>query len=311
LPSPLRMWGHERLGLSVVPPAFDLDAIAAYYGRTRAQLYGHAGFAAVALGIVYLSWYMRQPPKSKKALTGEWQDFKLADKTEQSANVNLYKFELRPHDTLGLPAGKHIQVQAECNGKMVSRSYTPTSREGEKGFFELLIKTYPKGNISQHMAKMNVGDKLSCKGPRGSMEYKPDLAPKIGMLAGGTGITPMLSIVRASMDNPSDKTEISLIYANISQEDILVKAELDELAESNERFKVYYVLDKPPEGWKGGEGFVTKDMISEHCPKPDKENKILICGPPPMVKAMVKNLTELGYDEPRTVSKPEDQVFSF
>lgn len=75
----------------------------------------------------------------------------------------------------------------------------------------------------------------------------------------------------------SDKTEISLIYANISQEDILVKAELDELAESNERFKVYYVLDKPPEGWKGGEGFVTKDMISEHCPKPDKENKILMC----------------------------------
>lgn len=47
------------------------------------------------------------------------------------------------------------------------------------------------------------------------------------------------------------------------------------------------MLDKPPEGWKGGEGFVTKDMISEHCPKPDKENKILICGPPPMVRILL------------------------
>lgn len=64
---------------------------------------------------------LRRAAKSKKALTGQWQDFKLADKTEQSANVNLYKFELRPHDTLGLPAGKHIQVQAECNGKVCSQ----------------------------------------------------------------------------------------------------------------------------------------------------------------------------------------------
>ena len=65
--------------------------------------------------------------KSKKALTGQWQDFKLAEKTEQSANVNLYKFELRPHDTLGLPAGKHIQVQAECNGKVRSASSAPSA----------------------------------------------------------------------------------------------------------------------------------------------------------------------------------------
>lgn len=96
-----------------------------------------------ALGIVYLSWYMRQPracwtgavaseppaAKSKKALTGQWQDFKLAEKIEQSANVNLYKFALAgSHDTLGLPAGKHIQVQAECNGKVRSLALRPDRR---------------------------------------------------------------------------------------------------------------------------------------------------------------------------------------
>lgn len=162
---------------------------------------------------------------------------------------------------------------------------------------------------------MKIGEPLTVKGPKGQMNYNADLALKIGMIAGGTGITPMLQIIRASLKNPLDLTQISLIYANVNAEDILLKKELDELEDKHsKRFKVYHVLNNPPEGWKGGVGFVSAEMIKEHLPAPSNvpgQMKILLCGPPPMMTAMKKHLDTLGYEKPRTVSKREDQVFMF
>lgn len=99
------------------------------------------------------------------------------------------------------------------------------------------------------------------------------------MIAGGTGITPMLQIIRAALKNPSDKTKLGLIYANVNPEDILLKKELDELAAKHpERFTVYYVLNNAPEGWTGGIGFVSKEQIEKYLPKTSDDIKILMCG---------------------------------
>ena len=107
------------------------------------------------------------------------------------------------------------------------------------------------------------------------------------MIAGGTGITPMLQIVRAALKNPQDRTKLSLIYANVNYEDILLKKELDLLAQNHpDRFSVYYVLNNPPEGWAGGVGFVSKEQIQQHMPSTSDDIKVLMCGPPPMMTAM-------------------------
>jgi len=107
------------------------------------------------------------------------------------------------------------------------------------------------------------------------------------MIAGGTGITPMLQIIRAALKNASDRTKLSLIYANVNPEDILLKAELDQLAAKYpERFTVYYVLNNPPPQWNGGVGFVSKEHIQKGMPPSDHDIKILLCGPPPMMTAM-------------------------
>ena len=99
------------------------------------------------------------------------------------------------------------------------------------------------------------------------------------MIAGGTGITPMLQIIHAALKNPLDRTKLSLIYANVNPDDILLKKELDELASKHShRFRVYYVLNNPPPNWNGGVGFVTKEHIETHLPPTDKDIKILMCG---------------------------------
>lgn len=152
---------------------------------------------------------------------------------------------------------------------------------------------------------LKLGEKIRVKGPKGQFVYNPSLSREIGMIAGGTGITPMLQIIRAALKNPFDRTKLSLIYANVNEEDILLKKELDELVDTSDaRLKVHYVLNNPPAGWTGSAGFVTKEHINEHLPASDSNIKILLCGmhatfcqdtictevryagPPPMMTAM-------------------------
>ncbi|BGP40903.1 NADH-cytochrome b5 reductase [Rhodotorula kratochvilovae] len=268
--------------------------------------------AALGLAIAAVAFLQLQS-KPKPALDPkQWQRFKLIDKIVLSPNTAIYRFALPKGRVLGLPIGQHVSVSATIDGKLVQRSYTPTSSDDDVGFFDLLIKSYPTGNISRHFGQLKVGDYVDVKGPKGQMHYTPAFAKNIGMIAGGTGITPMLQIIRAALKNPQDKTNLSLIYANVTEADILLKKELDDLAAKHpDRFRVYYVLNNPPEGWKGGVGFVTKEMIEEHLPAHAEDHKALLCGPPPMVSAMSKALESIGWPAPRAVSKMVDGVFKF
>ncbi|KAJ2959981.1 hypothetical protein NQZ79_g4576 [Umbelopsis isabellina] len=188
---------------------------------------------------------------------------------------------------------------ADMEGKAVSRSYTPTSHHDTQGHFDLLIKSYPTGAVSSYVATLEVGDAVGIKGPRGAFTYTPGMVRELGMIAGGTGITPMLQIARAILSNPKDRTKVSLIFANRKEEDILLKDELDNLAKVHNNFQVHYVLEYPPDDWTGQAGFVSKDMIERYLPPPAKDIKILLCGPPAMIKAMTNLTQDIGYEPSR------------
>ena len=138
------------------------------------------------------------------------------------------------------------------------------------------------------MAAMVPGCIIKVKGPEGKMVYTPNMVREIGMLAGGTGITPMLQIIRAVLRNPEDRTKITLIYANITPADILLREDLENLTiQYPEKFKLHLVVEKASQGtWNGDIGYITDQIIQKNCPPPAKDIKILICGPPPMVTAM-------------------------
>ncbi|KAF8167924.1 hypothetical protein B0H34DRAFT_670237 [Crassisporium funariophilum] len=269
--------------------------------------------SAIILATAFLAKVLHTG-RTKPLDPNTWKEFPLEKKIRVSPNTAIYRFKL-PHiqDVLGLPVGQHISVSAEINGKVITRSYTPISNDDDRGRFDLIIKTYDLGNISRHVAALKVGDNLRVKGPKGNFLYTPNLVGHLSMIAGGTGIAPMIQVIRAALRNPFDRTTITLIYANVNEEDILLKDDLEELMDVHEqKFKILYVLNNPPPGWKGGVGFVTKDHIKEHLPNPaDTDSKLLICGPPPMVTAMKKNLEDLKYPAPKTISKLADKVFVF
>ena len=168
-----------------------------------------------------------------------------------------------------MPTGQHISIALKLPGheRQTRRSYTPiTSDEEDHGYFDLMVKSYPKGNLSKHMASLQIGQSLPFLGPSGAMIYSPNMVRRLGMIAGGTGITPMLQIIKAvargrPRNGGTDVTQVDLIFANVNPEDILLKEDLDALAHADDRFNVYYVLNNPPKDWAGGVGFVTPDII--------------------------------------------------
>ncbi|KAL5877854.1 NADH-cytochrome b5 reductase, variant 2 [Pyricularia oryzae] len=300
---------------------------------------------SVALALALGTWKFFQLKPKKVLDPTKFQEFELKEKTIISHNVAMYVFLSRwvshhckawtvylpmrpsrsyriqlpsPSSILGLPIGQHISIGADIpqpdgSSKEVVRSYTPISGDEQPGYVDLLIKSYPTGNISKYMAGLSVGQSIRVRGPKGAFVYQPNMVRHFGMIAGGTGITPMLQVVRAIVRGRAagDTTQVDLIFANVTKEDILLKEDLDALAAEDKGFRVHYVLDRPPEGWTGGVGFVTQDMITKWLPKPADDVKILLCGPPPMVSGLKKATEALGFKKARPVSKLEDQVFAF
>lgn len=283
------------------------------------------GVGLVGIGAIIL--YMTG--SKKKAAPVTLQDpqvkypLKLVDKEVISHDTRRFRFALpSAQHILGLPVGQHIYLTARINGELVIRPYTPVTSDDDHGYMDLVIKVYfkdvhPKfpegGKMSQYLNDLEIGECIDVRGPNGLLTYhgagefhiRPDKksepakhkVKKVGLIAGGTGITPMLQLVRQIFKDSADHTKCWLLFANQTEDDILLRNELEEIASQQpERFHLWYTLDRPTEGWKYGSGFVSASMIENHLPPPGDDALILMCGPPPMINFACKpNLDKLGY----------------
>lgn len=249
----------------------------------------------------------------------------LIDKEEISHDTKRFRFGLpSPKHILGLPIGQHIHLIANIEDELIIRAYTPVSSDENTGYVDLVIKVYkrnvhPKfpngGKMSQYVDELKIGDKITFRGPTGKLQYLGNgkfsvkrlrrepaaeiKVDRVNMIAGGTGITPMLQLVRDILSHPSEShIKLSLLFANQTENDILLHDELDELADKNSvQFRVWYTVDKASESWKYSTGFVNADMIKAHLYEPTKKVITLMCGPPPMINyACIPNLDALGYE---------------
>jgi NAD(P)H-flavin reductase len=256
----------------------------------------------------------------------KWVSFPLESRIDINHNTRRLRFKL-PVRNLGLPVGMHIFLKGKIDGSPVMRAYTPV---GSGPFYvEFIIKVYfplpPKfpdgGKLTQHMETLKVGETLDFKGPLGHFDFDCSgvTLPRdtlstfknegslggsfkhLGLIAGGSGITPCLQVAEALLKLDRDFT-ISLLYANQSPEDILCQEELDSIVK-DPRVKVWYTVDRAPDGWKYSTGFISEDMLREHLPAASEHTYVFMCGPPPMLKfACRPSLDKLGHAEERVLA---------
>ncbi len=121
----------------------------------------------------------------------------------------------------------------------------------------------------------------------------------IGMIAGGSGITPMIPIIRTILGNKDDSTQINLLFANKSEEDIILRDKLENRQEEfSHQYKYFYTISESNDDWTGYTGHINTKMLSETMPQNTDDTLILLCGPPKMISEAVKPaLEELKYSK--------------
>ncbi|KHN96823.1 NADH-cytochrome b5 reductase [Metarhizium album ARSEF 1941] len=270
-------------------------------GGSSTMLYAAGAAAFAGAGYYYyfggsapVAAEVKEAVPAKPAFTGGDQGFvslKLADVEIVNHNTKRLRFELPESDMVsGLQIASAILTKYKSPNaeKATLRPYTPISDEGDKGFLDLLVKKYPDGPMSTHMHDLVPGQRLDFKGPLPKYPWTENKHDHIGLIAGGTGITPMYQLCRAIFNNSNDKTKVTLVFGNVTEEDILLRSKLAELENTYpRRFRAFYVLDKPPKDWQGNKGYISKELLKTVLPEPKEENiKVFVCGPPGLMKAI-------------------------
>ena len=226
--------------------------------------------------------------------------YPLLNKWRQSNDSWLLRFGL-PSDRLHLGddpmlptciSVHHNSTSEDGSAKLLKKSYSPTSHPSETNTFDLLVKAYPPrpgGGVGAAICALEKGDLLHGKLKSERMVHGSPIIAKrwdrIGLVAGGTGVAPLVQIIRIVLDDPTDKTQIQLLSINRYEEDILMRKELDELAKQHpDRFSVKYSLtgkSGPPENWDGYTGRGSVEMAKEALPPPsdgESTTMIFVCG---------------------------------
>jgi cytochrome-b5 reductase len=223
----------------------------------------------------------------------EFRAFRVTHVERASHNTARLVFALPSADhEMGLTVASCLMAKATIDGEDVVRPYTPTNSTRDKGVLELVVKGYPTGKLSKHITGLQVGDSLEMKGPFVKFTYKPNtFTAGLGLVVGGSGITPAFQVLQEIVQDANDRTPVDLIFANNTEDDILLKDKLDAIAAEHAHIRVHYVLSQPPTNWSGHTGYVSRELLETLLPPASAGANVLIgvCGPPPMMEAISGN----------------------
>lgn len=190
-------------------------------------------------------------------------------------------------------AGQYLTFKLEIGNSVVTRSYSIASSPASalNGEYQITVKRIADGFVSDYILdNWSVGDEVIAYAPEGNMTYSPLRdAKNIVAIAGGSGITPFLSLARA-IDQGDEDCSLTLLYGCRTSDEILFKAELDSLSDKNEKINVVYVLShSDEEGYE--KGFVGADIIKKYAPA--EGYSIFVCGPGGMYNFLEAQLPKL------------------
>jgi ferredoxin-NADP reductase len=228
-------------------------------------------------------------------------DWQVATATlfrQETARVKSITFETTAW--AGHMAGQHVDIRLTAdNGYQAQRSYSIASAAGCAPHVELTVECVSGGEVSPFLIEeLHVGDIIELRGPIGGyFTWDPGSSLPLMLIAGGSGVVPLMSMLR-TRNRASSKLPAKLLYSSRSTEDIIYRDELDRLAANRDGFDLVHTLTRgAPPGWKGQTGRVDRDMLAQWGFQPAQEPQIFVCGPTSFVETVADQLVTLGHGE--------------
>jgi ferredoxin-NADP reductase len=226
-----------------------------------------------------------------------WFSASCISKTQETADTFSYEFRAIDTELKPFLAGSHLNVRmpAGKNGAMINRTYTLSSSPKDLPSFKLTVKQVNNGSVSNWLAEnLKPGMKLEFTQATGDFVL-PEQAPgRILFIAAGSGVTPVMSMLRFLAET-ANKSEIDFLYYARSPQDIIFKEELDALCTRMKGLKLNYCVESKSSEWLGLTGRINADHFKE-LNKLDK-HEIYLCGPGPFMDAAAAELKTLGVAE--------------
>lgn len=253
--------------------------------------------------------FFKKSDKKEAAHSGpRYYDLPVKKIVQETKDAITIVFDHPAKDTIQYKSGQFLTLIVPVNGKEVRRAYSLCTSPFVDLDLAVTVKRVDKGLMSNWLAdNLKVGDKLKVMEPMGQFtsEYKADNKRHVIMFSGGSGITPMMSIIK-SLLTQEPESMVSLIYCNRDIDSIIFKQELDKLETTHEgRLQVIHVLDTAPMNWQGYSGLLNPDMLKKLFERiPDwgiEKTTYLMCGP----EGMMKNVETLLQQH----SIPTDKIF--
>jgi ferredoxin-NADP reductase len=206
----------------------------------------------------------------------------------------------------GHMAGQHVDVRLTADdGYQTSRSYSIASAPeaiGPNGRIELTIERLNDGEVSPYLVdEVRADDLLELRGPLGGhFVWNVDLGGPLFLVAGGSGLVPLMAMLRHRAAAGRERTPTRLLHSTRTLEDALYREELAQLGSPGSQLDVVYALTRQtPAGWSGYRRRVDRQMLAEVAFPPSAQLHLFVCGPTPMVEAAAAALVELGHPPAR------------
>ena len=236
------------------------------------------------------------PPSAPPAVQRPWKGVlrikAIFDETPTVKTFRLMEANLGPFPFVFLP-GQYATITSEIDGQKVRRSYTISSAPTQREYIELTVKREQHGLESKHLHDhAKTGDLLEITAPSGKFFFTGAEAKGIVLIAGGVGITPMMSVLRDLTDR-SYEHRVHLICAANSPQDLIFREEIAYLARRHPNVTIASIVSKADgTDWTGPVGFITPDFIVK-CAPDIAERRVHLCGPPAMMDAVKYALAQL------------------
>ena len=226
----------------------------------------------------------------------------LARIEAQSHDAKILRFILPRGQQISARPGQFLTFEWQIDGKTVARSYSICSSPTQGGFIEITPKRVEAGYVSHFLNdRATVGLNVKAKGPYGKFYFDESKHQRIVMIAGGSGITPMISMLRY-IDDLCIPAEVTLIYCVRNEKDEFFKSELGALRARLTRFSYALVISQPSAEWQGWKGRLRREILEREIEKP-LESTYFLCGPAPFMEAGRDLLKQMGVEASRVLQE--------